>query len=203
MRVGVLASGTGTNLQALIDAGAQRALGPARLAVVGVNVPGCGALARATSAGIETFVLDHKGFAARAEFDRALCTELARHEVELVVLAGFMRLLTAVFLDAYPRRVVNVHPSLLPAFAGADAQRQAFDHGVKVSGCTVHFVDAGTDTGPIIAQAAVPILDGDTEETLRRRILEKEHRLLPAVVRAIAEQRVTVAGRHVHVAGDL
>jgi phosphoribosylglycinamide formyltransferase-1 len=115
------------------------------------------------------------------------------------VLAGFMRLLTPAFLAAFPQRVVNIHPALLPAFPGTHAQRQAFAYGVKVSGCTVHFVDSGTDTGPIIAQAVVPVLDGDDEESLRGRILVEEHRLLPSVVRAIAEGRVTVDGRRVTV----
>jgi phosphoribosylglycinamide formyltransferase 1 len=199
VNVGVLASGSGTNLQALIAAAARGDLGPARLAAVGVNVPGCGALQRAADAGIATFVLDHKTFASRETFDAALIETLRRHQVELVVLAGFMRLLTPAFLAAFPQRVVNIHPALLPAFPGTHAQRQAFAYGVKVSGCTVHFVDSGTDTGPIIAQAVVPVLDGDDEESLRGRILVEEHRLLPSVVRAIAEGRVTVDGRRVTV----
>lgn len=194
MRVAVLASGGGTNLQALIDAQARGELGPARLTAVGVNVPGCGALARARAAGLETFVLDHKRFAARADFDRALRDELLRRDVELVALAGFMRLLGAEFLAAFPLRVVNIHPALLPAFPGVHAQRQALERGVKIAGCTVHFVDAGTDTGPIIAQAAVPVLPGDDEEALRQRILAEEHRLYPIVVRALAEGRVRIEG---------
>ncbi|HXU83885.1 MAG TPA: phosphoribosylglycinamide formyltransferase [Polyangia bacterium] len=201
MNVGVLASGSGTNLQALIGAAARGELDPARLAVVGVNVPGCGALERATQAGIPSFVLDHKAFASREGFDAALVESLRRHQVELVVLAGFMRLLTPAFLAAFPHRVVNIHPALLPAFPGTHAQRQAFSYGVKVSGCTVHFVDTGTDTGPIIAQAVVPVLESDDEESLRARILTEEHRLLPAVVRAVAEGRVSVDGRMVRVRG--
>ena len=199
MKVGVLASGGGTNLQALIDASAHGDLGPATLAVVGVNVPGCGALERAKRAGIPSFVLDHKTFATREEFDAALIQALQRHGVELVVLAGFMRLLTPAFLAAFPQRVVNIHPALLPAFPGVHAQKQAFEHGVKFTGCTVHFVDGGTDSGPIISQAVVRILDTDDEESLRLRILAEEHGLLPAAVRAIAEGRVRVQGRRVRV----
>jgi phosphoribosylglycinamide formyltransferase-1 len=202
VNVGVLASGGGTNLQALIGAAARGELGPARLAVVGVNVPGCGALERAEKAGIATFVLDHKAFPSREAFDAALVETLRQHRVELVVLAGFMRLLTPAFLAAFPHRVVNIHPALLPAFPGTHAQEQALTYGVKVSGCTVHFVDSGTDTGPIIAQTAVPVLEGDDEESLRERILVEEHRLLPAVVRAIAEGRVSVEGRVVRVRGS-
>jgi phosphoribosylglycinamide formyltransferase 1 len=191
-RVGVLASGSGTNLQALIDAEARGALGPARLVAVGVNVDGCGALTRARAAGIDTFVLDHRRYASREAFDEALVAALSARGVGLVVLAGFMRILTPAFLAAFPSRVVNVHPSLLPAFPGVNSQAQAYRHGVKVAGCTVHFVDGGVDSGPIIAQAAVPVLDDDDEERLRLRILAEEHKLLPAVVRAIAEGRVTL-----------
>ncbi len=201
MKVGVLASGSGTNLQALIDAASRGGMGPARLVVVGANVPGCGALERAAKAGIPTFLRSHKDFATRADFDRALLDELRRHGVGLLALAGFMRILTPTLLDAFPHRVVNIHPALLPSFPGVHAQKQAFDYGVRFSGCTVHFVDAGTDTGPSIAQAVVPVLDGDDEEALRLRILAEEHRLYPAVIRAIAEGRVSVDGRRVHMQG--
>jgi len=200
MKTAVLASGSGTNLQALIDAGKGGALAPAELVVVGVNIAGCGALDRAYKAGIETFVLSHKAYASREDFDRALAAELRGRGVELVVLAGFMRVLTGAFLDAFPLRVLNIHPALLPAFPGVHAQKQAFDYGVKVAGCTIHFVDKGTDTGPIIAQAVVPVLPGDDEDSLGKRILGEEHRLLPAVVRAVAAGQVSVEGRRVHVA---
>jgi len=200
MKTGVLASGSGTNLQALIDAGKAGALAPAELVVVGVNIAGCGALDRAHKAGIDTFVLSHKAYASREDFDRALAAELRGRDVELVVLAGFMRVLTGAFLDVFPLRVLNIHPALLPAFPGIHAQKQAFDYGVKVAGCTVHFVDKGTDTGPIIAQAAVPVLPGDDEDSLGKRILGEEHRLLPAVVRAVAAGHVSVEGRRVQVA---
>jgi phosphoribosylglycinamide formyltransferase-1 len=201
MRIGVLASGGGTNLQSLIDHWRKGTLAPAELTVVGANVATAFALERAAAAGIPTFVLSHKSFAAREDFERSLVAELRGRGVELVVLAGFMRVLTPAFLDAFPHRVVNIHPALLPSFPGTHAQKQALDYGVKLTGCTVHFVDAGTDTGPIIAQTAVPLLPDDDEEDLRERILAEEHRLLPAVVRAIASGQITVEGRRVRVAG--
>ena len=211
MNVGVLASGSGTNLQALLDAQAAGGLLPARIVVVGVNVAGCGALARATRAGVPTFVVDHRSFRGdapsrtseptdREGFDRALAAALGTHQVDLVVLAGFMRILTPVFLAAFPERVINIHPSLLPAFPGVRAQAQAVDYGVKLTGCTVHFVEDGVDSGPIIAHAAVATRDDDDAESLRLRILAAEHVLLPAAVRAIAEGRVTIDGRRVKVA---
>jgi len=195
-RVGVLASGSGTNLQALIDAGARGELGPARLVVVGANVAGCGALGRARAAGLDTFVIEHRAFPSREAFDEAMVAALRARQVELVVLAGFMRILTPGFLAAFPDRVVNIHPSLLPAFPGVHSQAQAFRHGVKLAGCTVHLVDTGVDSGPILAQAAVPVLNDDDEETLRLRILAEEHELLPSVVRAFAEGRVSVDPAH-------
>jgi phosphoribosylglycinamide formyltransferase-1 len=189
MNVAVLASGSGTNLE----------LGPARLAAVGVNVPDCRAFARAQAAGIATFVVDHRQYAVRDEFDRALVAAMEPHEIDLVVLAGFMRLLGPSFLGRYGGRVINIHPALLPAFPGVHAQRQAAAYGVKLSGCTVHFVEAGVDSGPVIAQAAVPVRDDDDEASLAARILVEEHRLLPSVVRALAEGRVTADGRRVRV----
>jgi phosphoribosylglycinamide formyltransferase-1 len=205
MNVGVLVSGTGTNLQALLDAQARGALDPGRIVVVGANVPGCAALDRAAAAGVRHFVVDHRnpdgggsggapGGDRRAEFDAALVAKLRAEAVDLVVLAGFMRVLTPVFLTAFPDRVINIHPSLLPAFPGMGAQAQAFHYGVKVAGCTVHFVEIGVDSGPIIAQASVPVLEGDDLDTLRARILVEEHRLLPVVVQAFAEGRVVNKG---------
>ena len=200
LRVAVLASGGGTNLQALIDAHQRGALGPARLVAVGSNVAGCGALDRARAAGLDTFVVEHRAYPTREAFDRALVAELRARQSDLVVLAGFMRIVTVELLDAFPTRIINIHPSLLPAFPGVHSQKQAFDYGAKVAGCTVHFVELGVDSGPIIAQAAVPVLEDDDAERLRLRILAEEHKLLPAVVRALAEGRVTVAGRRVTVA---
>jgi len=189
--VGVLVSGSGTNLQAILDAVGARTL-DARVAVVVSNVADARALDRARAAGVETVVVDHKAFADRSAFDAAVVAVLRERGVELVVLAGFMRLLTPVLLDAFPMRIVNVHPALLPAFPGIQGQRQALEYGVRLAGCTVHFVDRGTDTGPIIAQAAVPVLDDDDEATLTARILEKEHELLPRVIQWIAEGRVAL-----------
>jgi phosphoribosylglycinamide formyltransferase 1 len=199
VNVGVLASGSGTNLQALIDRAAKGELGPARLTVVGVNVPDCAALARARAGGLPTFVIDHADYKTRVAFDQAVLSALRAHQVDLLVLAGFMRVVGNEILGAFPQRVINIHPTLLPAFPGRHAQRQAMDYGVKVTGCTVHFVDGGVDTGPIIAQTAVVVQDEDDDESLRARVLAEEHRLLPAVVRAIAERRVVVEGRRVRV----
>jgi phosphoribosylglycinamide formyltransferase 1 len=189
--LGVLVSGSGTNLQAILDAVRERTL-DARVAVVVSNVPDAKALDRARSAGVATVVVDHNGFADRSAFDAAVVRVLRERGVELVVLGGFMRLLTPVLLDAFPMRIINVHPALLPAFPGVRGQRQALEYGVRVAGCTVHFVDRGTDTGPIIAQATVPVLDDDDEATLTARILEQEHDLLPRVIQWIAEGRVTL-----------
>ncbi len=189
--LGVLVSGTGSNLQAILDAVADKRL-DARVAVVVSNVPGAGGLARAEAAGVETVVVDHTKYADRRAFDAALVEVLRARGVEVVVLAGFMRLVTDVLLGAFPMRVVNVHPSLLPAFPGVHSQKQAFDYGVRVTGCTVHLVDGGTDTGPILAQAAVPVEEDDDAESLRLRILAREHELLPRVLQWMAEGRVSV-----------
>jgi phosphoribosylglycinamide formyltransferase-1 len=189
--LGVLVSGSGTNLQAILDAVRAGTL-EARVAVVVSNVPGARALERAREAGVEAVIVDHRTFTDRAAFDAAVVEVFRERGVDVVVLAGFMRLLTPVLLDAFPMRIVNVHPALLPAFPGIHGQRQALEYGVRVAGCTVHFVDHGTDTGPIVAQAAVPVLDDDDEATLTARILEEEHELLPRVLQWISEGRVTV-----------
>src|SRR5687767_14658191 len=169
--LGVLVSGSGTNLQAILDAIASGKL-DAKVGVVLSNVPNARALDRAQAAKVPAIVVDHKAFPSRDAFDRALVEVLEAHGVRVVVLAGFMRLLTPTLLDAFPNRVINVHPALLPAFPGAHAQRQAIEYGVAVSGCTVHFVDAGMDTGPIIAQTTVPVRDEDDEASLTARILQ-------------------------------
>lgn len=189
--LGVLVSGRGTNLQAILHAVRDGEL-DARVAVVVSNVPGAAALERARAAGIECVVVDHRAFEDRGAFDAAVVEVLRARGVELVVLAGFMRLVTPVLLDAYPMRIVNVHPALLPAFPGVHAQRQALAYGVRVTGCTVHFVDRGTDTGPIIAQATVPVHEDDDEATLTARILVQEHQLLSRVLQWVAAGRVTV-----------
>ena len=184
--IGVLISGRGSNLQALIDAAAEGRLG-GRIAVVISNVEGAPGLARARAAGIPAEVADHRG-RSREDHDRALVARLRAHAVDLVCLAGYMRLLSAVMLAAYPGRILNVHPSLLPAFPGRDAVRQALEHGVKVTGATVHVVDEGLDSGPIVLQEAVPVEDGDTVETLAARVLEAEHRIYPRAVRLALER---------------
>lgn len=189
--LGVLVSGSGTNLQAVLDAAHDGSL-DARVRVVVSNKPDAYALERARVAGVPTEVLSHKSFPERAAFDAKLVATLRAHGVTHVVLAGFMRILTSTFLDAFPDRVVNIHPSLLPAFPGVDGQAQALRYGVKVAGCTVHFVDAGTDTGPVIAQAVVPVLDDDDEDALKHRILAREHELLVDVLRWIAAGDVSV-----------
>lgn len=198
MRVAVLVSGSGTNLQALLDAQRAKTLG-AKVAVVISNKPGVAALDRAAQAGVPTVVISHKDYGSREGFDAALAAAVRAWSADLVVLAGFMRLLTPTFLNEFPGRVINVHPSLLPAFPGVDAQAQAWHYGVKVTGCTVHFVDAGTDTGPIIAQSSVAVHDDDTVDTLRARILAEEHQLLPRVVSLFAQGRVRAEGRRVKI----
>ncbi len=196
MKLAVLVSGSGTNLQAILDAEKRRELG-GTVALVLSNVAGVKALERAAQAGVPTRVLSHREHASREAYDRALVGALREAKVELVALAGFMRIVTGTFLDAFPGQVVNIHPSLLPAFPGMHAQRQALAHGVRLTGCTVHFVDGGLDSGPILSQAAVPVLDGDDEARLTARILVEEHKLYPAALRAIAEGRVSVSGRRV------
>lgn len=198
VRIAVLASGRGTNLQALIEAQQGGRLGAEIVLVVSDN-PKAPALDRAARHGIPTRVLDPAGYASREDFDRALVEVLQAHRVELVVLAGYMRLLSTVVLQAFPQRVINIHPSLLPSFPGLRAQEQAWRYGVKYTGCTVHFVDEGLDTGPIIAQRVVPVDPEETVEQLAAKIRQEEHRLLPQVVRWLAEGRVVLQGRRVFI----
>jgi phosphoribosylglycinamide formyltransferase-1 len=191
LALGVLISGRGSNLLAILHAiGAARLDAEVKLVIS--NKPEAGGLLHAKARHVPTRVMPHQDHATREAYDEALVAALREAGVECVVLAGFMRLVTRVLLDAFPDRVINVHPSLLPAFPGIHAQAQALAYGVKVAGCTVHFVDTGTDTGPIIAQAGVPVRDDDTEETLSGRILTAEHNLLPRVLQWIGEGRVTV-----------
>jgi phosphoribosylglycinamide formyltransferase-1 len=191
LELGVLISGRGSNLQAILDAIEGGRL-DARVRVVISNKPGAAGLARAEQAGVPTAVIPHKEHPDRASFDAALVKALRAAGVEWVVLAGFMRLVTPVLLDAFPDRVVNIHPALLPAFPGVDAQQQALDYGVRITGCTVHLVDAGTDTGPILAQAAAPVLDGEDREALAERLIALEHALLVQALAWIAEGRLEV-----------
>jgi phosphoribosylglycinamide formyltransferase 1 len=194
-RVGVLISGRGSNLQALLDASRAGTLGGEVVAVVS-NVPEAGGLERARRAGVPAFVQDHRGH-SRDEHDAAVQGLLAGQGVELVCLAGYMRLLSAGFVRAYPERILNVHPSLLPAFPGLDAQRQAWEHGVRVSGATVHFVDEALDAGPILLQEAVDVRAGDTPAALAARILAAEHRIYPRAARIVLEGRYRREGRRI------
>jgi phosphoribosylglycinamide formyltransferase-1 len=192
LRLGILVSGGGTNLQAILDAVREHRLA-AELRLVLSNKPGVFALERAARAGVPTRVLSHKDYASREEFDQAMVDALHEAGVQFVALAGFMRVLTPVFLRAFEGRIINIHPALLPAFPGVDAQTQAFDHGVKLTGCTVHFVDEGVDQGPIIVQRAVPVLDDDDAASLKTRILEQEHVAYVEALQAISEGRVSLA----------
>ncbi len=198
LRVGVLASGRGSNLQALLDAGSRPDY-PARVVVVVSDREDARALARARAAGVSSLFVNPKDHGDRPAYDAVLTKTLEHHEVGLVCLAGFLRILSPVFVRAWQGRLMNVHPSLLPAFPGLHAQRQALDHGVRIAGATVHFVDEGVDTGPIVLQAAVPVEATDTEETLAARILIEEHRVYPEAVRLFAEGRLHVTGRQVSI----
>jgi phosphoribosylglycinamide formyltransferase-1 len=199
--LGVLVSGSGTNLQAILDRVAAKRL-DARAAIVVSNRPGVRALERAAAAGVPTCVVDHRTFARREAFDAALVEKLRQADVELVVLAGFDRLVSRVLLGAFPQRVINIHPALLPAFKGLHAQRDALEYGVKLAGATVHLVDEETDHGPIVAQGAVVVRPDDTEETLRERILAIEHEIYPAAIQLFADGRIEVRGRRVVVRGE-
>jgi phosphoribosylglycinamide formyltransferase-1 len=199
VKLGVLISGTGTNLQAIIDAAGRGEL-RAEIRVVISNRAGVQGLERARRHGIPTRVIEHRRFASREDFDRALVEALGEHGVELVVCAGFMRLLSPVMLAAYPDRVMNIHPSLLPAFAGVHAQKAALEHGVLFTGCTVFFVREGLDDGPIIVQAVVPVMPGDDEHILSERIRAQEHRIFPWAIQLFGEGRLTIEGRTVRIA---
>lgn len=197
-KLAVLVSGNGSNLQAIIDHVEEGKIN-ASIACVVSNSPDAFALTRAGKHGIPAFVLESGHFANRREFDRELVEILNSHGVELVILAGFMRILTAVMIDAFPQRIINIHPALLPAFPGLNAQQQALEYGVRFSGCTVHFVDHGTDTGPIILQAIVPVMQSDTVELLSQRIMREEHKLLPQAIKLLVENKISLHGRRVHI----
>ena len=198
LRIGVLASGGGTNLQAIIDRCLDGSLA-AQIAVVITNNPGAGALDRASKAGIETLCINHRDFAQREDFDHAVVKALQDAEVDLVVLAGFMRILTEDFVRSWRDRMLNIHPALLPAFPGINCHARAIEMGVRITGCTVHFCRPELDNGPIVTQAAVPVLPDDTEETLAARILEAEHVIYPLAVKLIAEGRVRVINEKVRI----
>jgi len=198
VEIGVLISGEGTNLQAIIDAVARGEL-KANIRVVISNKAAARGLERARNHGIPAEVIDHRRFASRDDFDRALVASLQRHEVELVICAGFMRLLTPVMVLAFRDRIMNIHPALCPSFPGVDAQRQALDYGVRFSGCTVFFVSEGVDDGPVIVQAVVPVHQDDDASTLSARIHAEEHRIYPLAIRLYQEGRLEVRGRKVHI----
>ncbi|MBT1071638.1 phosphoribosylglycinamide formyltransferase [Pelotalea chapellei] len=198
LKLAVLVSGNGSNLQAIIDAIEAGSIN-ARITCVVSNNPDAFALKRAIKHGVTTVIHQNQNFSNRREYDSALVQILKDHEVELVILAGFMRLLSEIMVNAFPHAIVNIHPALLPAFPGLHAQKQALDYGVRYSGCTVHLVDCGTDTGPIILQAVVPIEHNDTEETLSARIQREEHRCFPEAIRLFADGKIQVNGRHVHI----
>lgn len=192
--IGVLASGRGSNLQAIVDA-INAGRFDAKIGVVISDNPEANVLKRMAGSDIPTVCIDRRQFATKQEFEAAIAEELNLHHVELVVLAGFMRILSRYFIDRFAGKIMNIHPSLLPAFPGEDAQKQALQYGAKISGCTVHFIDEGMDTGPIILQEAVPVLEDDTTETLADRILHVEHILYPRAIALYCERRLTIEGR--------
>lgn len=194
--IGVLVSGRGSNLQAIIDATDNDNL-LAEIKIVISNNADSQAIVRANKHTIPTEILLDKGFSSKSEYDKKLIDILNKHGVDLVVLAGFMRIMTHDFIKAFPMKIMNIHPALLPSFPGLNAQKKALAYGVKFSGCTVHFIDEGVDTGPIILQAVVPVYDNDTEETLSRRILKEEHKIYPKSIQLFAEGKLKIVGRRV------
>lgn len=198
IRIGVLISGSGSNLQAILD-GCREGRIEGRVEVVISDKADAYGLERAKKAGVEAIFLDPASYESKGAYNQALAETLKERQVDLVCLAGYMRIVRKPLLEAFAGRILNIHPSLLPAFPGLDAQRQALEHGVKVAGCTVHFVTAGMDEGPIIKQASVPVLENDTVESLRDRILEQEHRIYPEAVQLYAQGRLSLEGRRVRV----
>ena len=197
LKIAILASGSGTNAQAMIDKAVQGSL-DVSIALIVCNRPGAGVIARAEKAGIPCLVLDHKAFPDRESFDASMVQALRDAGAELVVLAGYMRLLTPVFLEAFAGRVINIHPALLPSFPGVHGGADALNYGVKVSGCTVHFVEEKVDSGPVLIQAVVPVNAGESEDDLMNRIHVMEHRIYPQAIQWLAQGRIDVQGRQVH-----
>ncbi len=198
LKLGVLASGRGSNFQSIIDSIKTGYL-PASVEVLITDNPDAYAIERAKNNNIPYLIMQPKEYSSRDEYYRKIAEELKSRSVELVILAGFMRVVKKPLIDAYPMRIMNIHPALLPSFPGLHGQAQAVQYGVKISGCTVHFVDEGVDTGPVIIQAAVPVYHDDTEETLSERILKQEHRIFPYAIKLFAEGRLEVQGRIVHI----
>jgi phosphoribosylglycinamide formyltransferase-1 len=201
INLGVLVSGSGSNLQAIID-NIEKGLLDADIKVIISNNDDAYALVRAKKHNIPFVIIKHYDFEDRESFDRKMIDVLKSFSVDLVVMAGFMRLLSPVFLNAFPMRIMNIHPAILPAFPGVHAQKRAADYGVRFSGCTVHFADEGVDSGPIIIQAIVPAYDDDTEDSLAARILKEEHRIYPQAIQVYAEGRIEVIGRKVRIKGS-
>jgi len=201
VNIGVLVSGSGTNLQSIID-NSEKGLLDADIKVVISNNPDAYALERSKKHHIPTVVIEQKNFKSREDFDRKMIEVLKSYSIELVVMAGFMRVLSSVFLEAFPMKVINIHPAILPSFQGLHGQQKAFDYGVKFSGCSVHFADDGVDTGPIIIQAVVPVYDDDTEESLSQRILKEEHKIFSQAIQFYAEGKLEIVGRKVRVKND-
>ena len=195
-KLGILISGSGTNLQAIIDNVESKYI-PAEISVVISNNPNAYGLIRAKNKNIPTAVINHREYSSREDFEKKLIEVLDSYNIDFVILAGFMRILTKFFINHYKNRILNIHPALLPSFPGVDAQKQAFDYGVKFSGCTVHFVTEEVDHGPIVIQAVVPVLQNDTVESLRKRILEKEHIIFPLAIKMLVENRLIIRGNKV------
>ncbi len=198
LKLGVLASGSGTNLQSILESSSSGKI-DAEVKIVISDVPTAGALERAKAFNVPVTVRERSSYPSKQAFEAAIISDLKDHCVELVCLAGYMRIIGKEFLAAFPNRVINIHPALLPSFPGLDAQEQALDYGVKVAGCTVHFVDEKTDHGPIILQATVPVLEDDTVESLRQRILKEEHRLYSETIQLFASKRLRLEGRRVRI----
>lgn len=201
LKLGVLISGNGSNLQSIIDNIEKGSL-KATIKIVISNNPDAYGLTRAKKHGIPFIVLKHADFKSKEDFDSEVVRLLKSNNVDLVILAGFMRILTPVLLKAFPHKIMNIHPALLPSFPGIHGQKQAVDYGVKISGCTVHFVDEGVDTGPIIIQRTVQVLDDDTEETLAERILKEEHQIYPQAIQLFADGKIEITGRKVRIKAE-
>ncbi len=198
INIGVLVSGSGSNFQSIIDQSEKGNL-DAVIKVVISNNPDAYALERAKKHNISAIFIDHNDFNDRQQFDQKMIDILKSYEVELVIMAGFMRVLTPLFIKAFPMKIMNIHPAILPSFQGIHAQERAFDYGVKFSGCTVHFADEGVDTGPIIIQSVIPAYDDDTADTLQQRILKEEHRIFPQAIQFYAEGKLEIVGRKVRI----
>lgn len=200
IKIAVLASGRGTNLQAILD-GCRQGEIPGEVVIVISDRKDAQALVRAREAGVENLFIDPKNFSSREEFDMKVAEEIERRNVDLICLAGYMRILSPPFVRRFPMKIMNIHPAILPSFPGLHAQRQALNYGVRFSGCSVHFVDEGVDTGPLIVQAVVPVFPDDTEEILSERILKYEHKIYKIAIKYFAEGRIKVEGRKVYIEG--